>query len=47
LLIRKAQQLTQGVVYYHDPARIRQNQRLFNAMWDVSHSDVNLRSMPL
>lgn len=47
LLIRKAQQLTQGVVYYHDPARVRQNQRLFNAMWDVSHSDVNLRSMPL
>ncbi|HHX35956.1 MAG TPA: histone acetyltransferase HPA2 [Gammaproteobacteria bacterium] len=47
LLVRKAQQLSQGVVYYHDPARVQQSQRLFNAMWDVSHSDVNLRSMPL
>ena len=47
LFTRKAQQLQQGVVYYSDPARVRQSQRLFNAMWDVSHSDINLRSMPL
>lgn len=47
LLVRKAQQLSHAVVYYNDPARVQQNQRLFNAMWDVSYSDVNLRSMPL
>ena len=47
LLVRKAQQLTQAVVHYNDPARVQQNQRLFNAMWDVSDSDINLRSMPL
>ena len=47
LLVRKAQQLSHAVVYYNNPARVQQNQRLFNAMWDVSHSDVNLRSMPL
>lgn len=47
LLVRKAQQLSHAVVYYNDPARVQQNQRLFNAMWDVSNSDINLRSMPL
>lgn len=47
LLQRKAQQLHKGVVYYQDPARVQQSQTLFNAMWDVSQSDVNLRSMPL
>ncbi|QEY58754.1 histone acetyltransferase HPA2 [Pseudomonas sp. C27(2019)] len=47
LLVRKAQQLTRAVVYYNDPARVRQSQRVFDAMWDVSRSDVNLRSMRL
>lgn len=47
LLVRKAQQLTRAVVHYNDPARVRQSQRVFDAMWDVSHSDVNLRSMRL
>lgn len=47
LLVRKAQQLSHAAVYYNDPARTRQNQRTFNAMWDVSHRDVNLRNMPL
>lgn len=47
LLARKAEQLHKGVVYYHDPARVQQSQRVFNAMWDVSQSDVNLRSMPI
>ena len=45
LLARKTQQLHKGVVYYYDPARVQQSQRVFNAMWDVSQSDVNLRSM--
>lgn len=47
LLVRQAQQLQTGMVYYHDPARALQNLRLFNAMWDVSRADINLRSMPL
>ena len=47
LLARKAQQLHKAVVYYHDPARVQQSQRAFNAMWDVSQTDVNLRSMPI
>ena len=47
LLVRKAEQLHKGVVYYNDPARVQQSQRMFNAMWNVSQSDVNLRSMPL
>lgn len=47
LLVRKTQQPSQAVVYYNDSARVLQNQRLFDAMWDVSQSDINLRSMPL
>lgn len=47
LLVRKTQQLSHAVVHYNDPARVLQSQRLFNTMWDVSQSDVNLRSMPL
>ncbi|MDY0248750.1 MAG: histone acetyltransferase HPA2 [Pseudomonas sp.] len=47
LLVRKTQQLHKGVVYYNDPARTQQSQRFFNAMWNVSESDVNLRSMPI
>src|SRR5690554_92613 len=47
LLARKAQQLHKAVVYYHDPARVQQSQRAFNGMWDVSQTDVNLRSMPI
>lgn len=47
LLTRTVQQPYQGMVHYYNPARVLQNQRLFNAMWDVSLSDVNLRSMPL
>lgn len=47
LLVRKAQQLSHAVVHYNDPSRVLQSQRLFNAMWNVSQSDVNLRSMPL
>lgn len=47
LLVRKAEQLHKGVVYYNDPARAKQSQREFNAMWNVSQSDVNLRSMPI
>jgi len=47
LLIRTTQHPYQGMVHYYNPARVLQNQRLFNAMWDVSRSDINLRSMPL
>ncbi len=47
LLVRKAEQLHKGAVYYNDPARTQQSQRFFNAMWDVSLNDVNLRSMPI
>jgi len=47
LLARKAQQLHKAVVYYHDPARVQQSLRAFNAMWAVSQTDVNLRSMPI
>lgn len=49
LLTRTAQEPYQGTVHYYNPnpARVLQNQRLFNAMWDVSLSDVNLRSMLL
>lgn len=47
LLARKAQQLQQGVIYYNSPARVQQSLRDFNAMWNVSQTDINLRSMPL
>lgn len=46
-LVRKAQHQHQAVVYYQHPARVREIQHAFNAMWDVSLSDVNLRSMTL
>lgn len=47
LLTRTAQHPYQAMVHYYNPARVLQNQRLFNAMWDVSLSDINLRNMPL
>lgn len=47
LVLRSLKQPRQAMVHYHNPARVLQNQRLFDAMWDVSLTDINLRSMPL
>lgn len=47
VLIRTQQQPRHAMIHYHNPARVLQNQRLFDAMWEVSFSDINLRSMPL
>ena len=47
LFIRKAQQLQQGLIYYHNPVRTEQSLREFDAMWNVSQVDLTLRSMLL